>query len=198
MAAPVHPRFFIALLPPQTIQDQANEIKQYFADRYASRAAQKSPPHITLQPPFEWPLDNLTQLAQELGLFAVKHNAIPITLNGFAAFPPRVIFIDVHKSSELLTMQQELSLFLKGRLGLMDARTAGRAFAPHMTVAFRDLTRQNFEQAWPEFAERSLWAEFMATHLALLMHTGQRWVVHREFPFQSDQCRPLAPPSSPL
>jgi 2'-5' RNA ligase len=25
-------RFFVALLPPQDIQDYANEIKQYFAD----------------------------------------------------------------------------------------------------------------------------------------------------------------------
>jgi 2'-5' RNA ligase len=47
-------RFFIALLPPQMIQDYANQIKQYFAEQYTSQGAQKSPPHITLQPPFVW------------------------------------------------------------------------------------------------------------------------------------------------
>jgi len=30
------------------------------------------------------------------------------------------------------------------------------AFSPHMTVAFRDLTRQNFKAAWPEFQQRQL------------------------------------------
>lgn len=45
-------RFFIALLPPKHIRDYANEVKQEFADQYASRGAQNFPP-ITLQPPFE-------------------------------------------------------------------------------------------------------------------------------------------------
>lgn len=31
--------FFIALLPPQEIQDYANQIRQYFSDHYASRGA---------------------------------------------------------------------------------------------------------------------------------------------------------------
>jgi len=177
-------RFFIALVPPQSIQDQANEIKQYFADRYASRAAQKSPPHITFQAPFEWPLDQMPQLVQPLEEFAANRPAIPITLDGFAAFPPRVIFIDVHRTPELVGRQQELAVFLAERCGIVDTRSQGRAFAPHMTVAFRDLTRQNFKVAWQEFEGRSLFAEFIATHLVLLIHTGQRWIVHQEFPFQ--------------
>lgn len=184
MSPPASQRFFIALIPPSAIQAEVNEIKQDFVDRYASRAALKSPPHITLQAPFSWPLDRLPDLTQPLAEFAAQRSALPIHLDGFAAFPPRVIFIDVERSPALLELQKELTTCMANQCGIVDERSRGRAFAPHMTVAFRDLTRQNFRLAWPEFEARSWVADFIATHLTLLIHTGQRWVIQQEFIFK--------------
>lgn len=178
-------RFFIALLPPQVMQDQANEIKQYFADRYASRGAQNSPPHITLQPPFEWQMNELPQLEQALQDFGIQQAPIPITLDGFAAFPPRVIFIDVPRSPGLLTLQAELTAFLESHLGIIDQRAKGREFTPHLTVAFRDLTKANFKLAWQEFQERSLHFEWVAAELNLLIHSGRCWQIHQRFSMAS-------------
>ncbi|GAX38349.1 2'-5' RNA ligase family protein [Nodularia sp. NIES-3585] len=176
-------RFFIALLPPQHIQEYANEIKQYFADHYASRGAQKSPPHITLQPPFEWSDAKVPQLEASLREFAHGRQSIPITLNGFAAFPPRVIYIDVVKSQPLLTLQADLMAYAESNLEIVDQVSQTRPFAPHMTVAFRDLTKPNFRLAWPEFVHRSLNFDFMAENLTLLLHDGQRWNIKSEFAF---------------
>ncbi len=136
-------RFFIALLPPQNIQDYANQIKQYFADNYASKHAQKSPPHITLQPPFEWVDSDVSRLEASLREFASEQKSVPIILSGFAAFVPRVIYIDVVRSQELLTMQADLMAYVETNLGIVDKVGKTRPFAPHMTVAFRDLTRHN-------------------------------------------------------
>ncbi len=178
-------RFFIALLPPQDIQDYANEIKQYFADNYASCGAQKSPPHITLQPPFEWADANISLLEASVREFASEQKSIPITLSGFAAFPPRVIYIDVVRSQELLTLQANLMADAESKLGIVDEVSKTRPFAPHMTVAFRDLTKQNFKAAWPEFEKRQLYFEFMADKLTLLLHDGKRWNIKSEFNFCS-------------
>ncbi|RCJ25713.1 2'-5' RNA ligase [Nostoc sp. ATCC 43529] len=178
-------RFFIALLPPQDIQDYANEIKQYFADHYASRGAQKSPPHITLQPPFEWVDTNVSLLEACLKEFASEQKSIPITLSGFAAFPPRVIYIDVVKSQKLLTLQADLMADVETKLGIVDQVSKTRLFAPHMTVAFRDLTKQNFKAAWSEFENRQLYFEFTADKLTLLLHDGKRWNIKSEFNFYS-------------
>lgn len=178
-------RFFIALLPPQAIQESVNEIKQYFAERYQSRGAQKSPPHITLQPPFEWPVDELAQLIEHLSVFASEVAPVPITLEGFAAFPPRVIYVHVHSTPDLLSLQKSLMAELEKKLGIVDEQSKRRSFAPHMTVAFRDLTKQNFKLAWPEFQTRSLHFEFLATYLTLLIHDGQRWNVCQQFPLLS-------------
>ena len=174
-------RFFIALLPPQPIQDYANEIKQYFAEHYASRAAQKSPPHITLQAPFEWSMDEIDTLKQSLSEFAIAQTPIPISLSGFSAFVPRVIYINVLRTAALIDLHQALLTHMEAALGITDPKAKQRPFAPHMTVAFRDLSKQNFHAAWPEFQHRSLEFEFVASHLTLLLHDGHRWNAYADF-----------------
>jgi 2'-5' RNA ligase len=176
-------RFFIALLPPVDIQDYVSKIKQHFAERYASKSALKSPPHITLQPPFEWLLEQVPVMEASLKAFATMRSPIPITLSGFSAFAPRVIYINVLKTPELLTLQQELMSSMEAELGIPDTVSKQRPFAPHMTVAFRDLTRQNFKAAWPEFQHRQLHFEFASSNLTLLIHDGKRWNIKSEFPF---------------
>jgi len=179
-------RFFIALLPPPDIQVQVNAIKQHFSDRYDSRAALKSPPHITLQPPFKWLSANLPALKQCLSTFANHREPVPVQLSGFAAFPPRVIYINVLKTQELLMLQTDLMAYLETVLDIVDPVSKSRPFSPHMTVAFRDLTRQNFKAAWSEFQQQALQFEFRANYLTLLLHDGKRWNVSNEFPFLSE------------
>ncbi|MFW9262376.1 2'-5' RNA ligase family protein [Nostoc sp. CALU 546] len=176
-------RYFIALLPSQDIQDYANQIKQDFADRYSSSGALKSPPHITLQPPFEWADANLPLLEASLQEFARGQQPLAITLRGFDAFVPRVIYINVVRSQDLLTLQANLMAYTESNLGIVDQVSKTRPFTPHITVAFRDLTKQNFKVAWPEFEKRQLHFEFTADKLTLLLHDGKRWNIKSEFAF---------------
>ncbi len=171
------------------IQDYVNEIKQYFAQTYDSRSAQKSPPHITLQPPFEWQLDAVPVLEQYLKTFADTRTPVPITLSRFGAFVPRVIYMNVLKTPELLALQKDLMAYVEASLGIVEKVSKTRPFVPHMTLAFHDLTEPNFRKAWPEFQNRQLEFQFMASHLALLIHDGKEWNVSKgwnvsaEFPF---------------
>ncbi len=179
-------RFFIALLPPLEIQDRANHLKQEFADRYASRGAQKSPPHITLHPPFEQSPEQVPVLEQSLTTFASSREQIPVILSGFgASAPPCSIFINALKTQELLSLQVDLTAHLEVSLGIVNPVFQTRPFSPHITVAYRDLTRSYFEEAWPEFLRRSLQFEFTATELTLLLHDGNQWHVSAQFPFLS-------------
>jgi 2'-5' RNA ligase len=173
--------YFIALLPPLAVQQVANEIKTHFATVYQSRAAQKSPPHITLQPPFAWPLENLQNLTQGLQTFVRNQPPIPTILDGFGAFKPRVIYINVVKTPELLSVQKDLMNFLEADLGIVHLPSKQRSFSPHLTVGFKDLTKANFLRAWQEFSEKPLHYEFVVSHLSLLSHDGLRWNVTEEF-----------------
>ena len=175
--------FFIALLPPLEIQHSANKIKHYFAEVYHSKAALKSPPHITLQPPFYWESDRLVELQAVLKEFSNKQ-ALPVILDGFAVFKPRVIYIDVHKTPELLAVQKELMQLLESSLKIVHNASKTRPFTPHMTVGFKDLTKANFYKAWSEFQNRSFYAEFTVPKLTLLQFMDQKWEIESEFYFE--------------
>jgi 2'-5' RNA ligase len=175
--------FFIALLPPLEIQQEANKIKQYFAEVYDSKAALKSPPHITLQPPFYWEIDRLLELKTILQEFAQQQVPLLITLDGFAVFKPRVIYIDVYKTPELLTRQKELMLQLESSLNIIHKASKTRPFMPHMTVGFKDLTKANFYKAWDEFQERAFNYQFTASELTLLQFKVKKWEINSEFVF---------------
>jgi 2'-5' RNA ligase len=183
-ATPSPPRklFFIALLPPEEIQEAVRSIQQDITDRFSSRAAQKSPPHITVQPPFYWNIEALSKLEDCLQVFSRGRSPVPIRLSGFGAFAPRVIYVNVVKTPELMQLKQDFDRQVVASLGeklVVDQRP----YAPHMTVAFRDLTRQNFMAAWPEFQAKPFEFSFVARQQTLLIHNGQRWTVHTEFPF---------------
>lgn len=176
-------RFFIALLPPVEVQQCVNQIKQHFEQVYHSRAAQKSPPHVTLHPPFEWNLEDRLTLEQNLQQFAQTHPPVPVTLDGFAAFRPRVIYINVLKTPELLAVQKNLMAYLESSLDIVHEASKNRAFSPHLTVAYRDLTKENFYRAWPEFMQQQLHFEFTVPQLTLLIHNGKLWEISQEFAF---------------
>ena len=178
---------FIALLPPQDIQERANQIKQHFADNYQSRRAFKSPPHITLQPPFEWEKADLPILVQHLEKFSSNQINIPVTIEGFGAFPPRVIYLKPLKTPELMSIQKALATYLENSLNIIHKPSKNRPFSPHVTVALRDLTKKNFHLAWEEFEHRQFSAKFTIPRLTLLIHKDKKWEIAQEFNFLQNQ-----------
>ncbi len=180
-------RFFIALIPPEDVQKEAIKIKEYFKQNYNSKAALKSPPHVTLQPPFEWDIEDLPKLIQQLHNFSESQQPFSMTLSGFSAFKPRVIYIDVVKTPELLSIQKQLMSNLESSLNIVHQVYKNRPFSPHLTVAFRDLTKKNFYQAWPEFEDKEIHFNFTMNKVTLLIHNGRKWEIYQEFYFDANQ-----------
>ncbi|NJM99121.1 MAG: 2'-5' RNA ligase family protein [Phormidesmis sp. RL_2_1] len=178
-------RFFVALLPPVEVQAKANAVKEIMRDQYASKAAFRSPPHVTLLAPFEWPIAELPRLASTLAQFAAGQLPVPITLDGFGAFSPHVIYINVVKSDRIMTIQPELLLHLDNTLGLVSQRDRNRSFVPHLTVAFRDLKPNMFRKAWSVFQHQEIHFDFTVHQLTLLIHDGNRWSVKEDYDFAS-------------
>jgi 2'-5' RNA ligase len=68
--------------------------------------------------------------------------------------------------------------FLKKRKP--DIEMEKHSFNPHMTIAYRDLTKENFMAAWPEFESRPFHASFLVDHICLLKHNRRTWdILHR-------------------
>ena len=178
--------YFVALLLPPNLTAIAHGWQQYCAAEFNSRGALHSPPHITLQPPFKIPTDEKEQVTHFLQQFASNSPAIAITLDGFNCFEPRVVYIDVQHSPELFNLQQQLKFGFSETFQINDQRYGDRPFKPHVTIAFKDLTKPNFEHAWAEFQHKKIHHEFWVNELTLLAYRDQSWQIEQQFSLQGD------------
>ena len=104
-------QYFIALIPPSPVYEEALALKEYFKEKYNSKAALNSPPHITLHMPFLWNEDKEKKLLTKLHEFARQYDPIKVCLDNFSSFPPRVIFMNVTESDALNELQRRLHRF---------------------------------------------------------------------------------------
>ncbi len=178
---PTETRYFIALIPPDPIQSDVQQIKEHFQRAYNSKGALRSPAHITLMMPFLWKAQKEAKLF-DLLVQATKEESFSLTLNGFGAFPPRTVFIKNEVSEELMEFQRRLAQHAKRHMNLFNA-THNRGYHPHMTVAFRDLKKDQFAEAWKKFKDKTFNAQIEVNSFWLLKHDGKCWNAYREFQF---------------
>lgn len=177
--------YFVAIIPPSPVYEEALALKEYFRDKYHSKAALNSPPHITLHMPFLWNEEKEKKLVTKLLDFARQCDPLKVCLDNFSSFPPKVIFLNVAESDALDQLQHKLHRFFKRELDIFNANYQDRPFHPHLTLAFRDLKKSQYSLAWHEFSKKEYKAEFMADKIALLKHNGKTWDVLKDFPLES-------------
>ena len=179
--------YFIAITPPQPVYEEAMALKNYFNDNYQSKASLNSPPHITLHMPFKWKEAKEPLLVEKLSQFASDQHLLEVVLRNFNCFHPRVIYIDVVANEKLTALQNELHRFFKIELNVFNANYKEHPFHPHLTLAFRDLKKQNFEKAWEEFREKNFEAKFQVSEIVLLKHDGKMWQPHTNFKLTTNE-----------
>lgn len=167
--------YFVAILTPEEVSRDITGIKNYIAQRYHSAAALKSPPHITLAPPFHMEKARESELLQVMDEFARGRSAFDCEASGYSAFAPRVIFVDILPNKPLENLYWALNQHLENALSLKNQAARFPSFSPHITVAFKDLTPKNFYRAWEEFKNKKIHHHFGVNALAVLRHNGHSW-----------------------
>jgi 2'-5' RNA ligase len=171
-------KYFIALVPPSPVYEEAQRWKEFFKTNFNTKAALNSPPHITLHMPFEWKEAKEVHLVQVLKAFAKTQDIFPVTLHHFGCFGSRVIFLAVGEAEALRHVQTALTQFCKTNLNLFNANRLDEPFHPHLTVAFRDIKKAIFPHAWQSVEAQPFHASFMCTELTLLKRSGRLWREH--------------------
>jgi 2'-5' RNA ligase len=170
--------FFIAIIPPGNIEGELMDFKKYAARHFSTKKALNSPGHVTLQAPFKYEERAISDVLLPLYELAEDLKPFYLTFNGLDHFDKRVLFVDVENSPELIEMQQRVSARIAE---ILDLPTEKRKFHPHATVAFRDLTRENFNKAWTHFKSIDYLRVFEVKDFYLLQHDGKRWEVKNRF-----------------
>ena len=104
-------------------------------------------------------------------------------MDGFGAFEPKVIYINVSKDQSLESLHKVLRDFMMRKMSIHNANYKKRPFKPHLTIAFRDLKKSQFPKAWEFYKHRSFKSACEIDGISLLKHDGKQWQSEREFKF---------------
>lgn len=174
-------KYFLALIPKEPLASAIYGLKEQMAAEFNSKAALRSPAHLTLHMPFLWKERNEGRLFNLLAQ-ATKVESFKLFLEGFGAFPPRTIYIKNKESAKLNAFHRAFIQHTKLNLKLLNS-THNRGFSPHITIAFRDLKKDVFPQAWRRFENQSFESTMEVDSFWLLKHDGKHWQAYKEFIF---------------
>jgi len=175
--------YFLAILPPDEIAQKVQLIKKEFVEKYNSKEAYTRPAHFTLQKPFKRPEQSEELIKSKLNSFAEERHPFSVKLSGFNHFRNKVIYIEVDDPSQMKFFRSQLIDFLQNRLDFTDQMIGRKDFTPHMTVAYRDLSPENFRLAWNEFSNRTLDFTFSVKSFFLMKHDSKNWQPFHQFNF---------------
>ena len=176
--------YFIAIVPDEPVNAEVMNFKTEIKNRVDSKAALRSPPHITLRMPFQWKEKKEQVLTNSLDTLASEQSAFNINLENFGAFAPRVVYVNVIASDTLSKLNLSIQKLARAEWHIYPKTTNSRPFNPHMTIAFRDLKKPQFFSAWEDFEQRKYKTQFSANSISLLKHNGKNWDVMHQSPMQ--------------
>jgi 2'-5' RNA ligase len=168
---------FIAIVIPEPLASRIRMIQEYIATHFESKAALRSPPHITLVAPFYADDAGVQRIAEVLPQVKEEH-ALNVRLKGFDHFGRRVVFVHVDPDPKLSGLASRLvrSLIDEG----LDVKEETREYHPHVTVAFKDLTPRMYTHVWDYVQSIELEAELEIGQITLLrLHEG-RWTIYEQ------------------
>lgn len=162
--------YFIAVVPHKKLRKKAKVYSRDFAERFYSLGSYKNFPHITLIRPFPFDESQENILVDKFSEMALKTTTFNVNLKDFGCFPNKdnpVIFIKPENKGELQKLYDEVQT-------KMNFHSYGK-LNPHLTVAYKDLSPENFQKAWKEYKTKTFEDSFLVDKICLFKHFNGKW-----------------------
>ncbi len=182
--------YMLAIVPPESLAQEIQDIKAEIARKYHSHEALKRPAHITVVPPFELDDTELTLFVKKISRFIRRISAFEIALDGFDSFERRVIFIRPKKTDALQELFTIVTKAYSDAYPHPKKSKPGYGFSPHITVGYRDLKPEMFDKAMHEFGTRIFRRVFTVDAIDLMQHNGKCWMTTQRIPLANTDDTP--------
>lgn len=176
-------KYFLAIVPIGEFQDQVTNLKLEIKDRFQAKYALKSPGHITVKMPFVYNEAKEEKLIGKLQSFTNDYKPMNLTIGGVKTFGNRVIYLNVDAGKDLYDFQKELKTYCKRELNLVD-ELSDRNFHPHMTIAFKDINKSQFQNILKFSSEYNLEHKLEVSSIMLLKRVNHSWVLFRKINYR--------------
>jgi 2'-5' RNA ligase len=172
-------RYYVAIVPEGEIQTYLQELKLHISEQYLTKAAMKSPAHLTLFPPFEVDENMELLLRQTLDRTVALFRPFDLRTNNFDYFPPRVAFVAVEPDEQLDKLERAVRHHLK-ELSFLRSTKIQSHFHPHITLGNRDWTPEHFEACRSELQTMTFREKIEVEEVCLLRYIHSQWqIIHR-------------------
>lgn len=168
--------YFIAIVPPHDVAQTLDMVRHQIWQQFGPSHALNSPPHITLIPPFKMEESSRASLKQQINKVTLALNTFPLKAEGISAFEQHTLFLKVHLSPELASLQQNVKKLVTEQLQIKPDRPE-RDYHPHFTLAFKDLKKTHFQTVLTFLQAKNLHFNFQVSQICLLRHSGKRWLL---------------------
>lgn len=162
--------YFIAVVPHKELRQKARVFSKDFAERFNSIKSFENFPHITLIKPFHFDENQEEILMGNFSEMNLKSSPFEVILKNFGCFPNKdkpVIFIKPESSTELQLLYDEVQPMMKFH--------SYAKIHPHLTVAYKDLSPENFQKAWAEYQTKTFEDSFLVDKICLFKHENKKW-----------------------
>lgn len=163
--------YFIGILPPQDILAEIEKLKKICMIKFHSKHALRLPAHITLISPFHSNKQKILSL--KTALKGLSKEDIIIKLNGFSYFKNNVIYVNIDNNNELLRLKKHIDDKI---LREHKIKTADINFIPHITIASKDLTEENFILSLEYFKNIEYKRTFKVENIVVFKLGGSGWI----------------------
>lgn len=180
MPMPADSLYFIALIPHDTVANEVTGFKNDFALNYNSSKALRTMPHITLKAPFKLTTKEHNGLLKWFENIRPSVDNFMVELEDFGSFENKdnpVIYVKPIMSPALERLQKAILTSFENTYPHITIALTERRFHPHMTIAFRDLSPEQYERAIDVYQHKKYSAAFRAESFYLLQHDGEKWTI---------------------
>lgn len=177
-------KYFLAIIPGEPLFGEVHQLKLDIKDKFGAKYSLKSPPHITLKMPFVYNEAKEEILTGKLRGFLDGILPFGLAVRGTKTFGDRVVYLDVQSNGDLTGMQVRLKSFCKTELKLVD-ELSDRNYHPHMTVAFKDIKKSEFENIVNYVREQAIEGCIKVESIFLLKKNAGDWELYNELNFSS-------------
>ncbi|WP_296703692.1 2'-5' RNA ligase family protein [Algoriphagus sp.] len=172
-------KYFLALVPEGDLQEKATSLKEMLKERFNIKYALKSPAHITVKMPFTYNEAKEDDLEKKLKQFLNDYRPLELIIGGVRTFGDRVVYLNVDAKDDLFNLQKNLKTFCKRELNIVD-ELSDRNFHPHMTLAFKDLKKNQVPNIIKTLEERPILEKFVSKQIFLLKRVDGRWINYKK------------------
>jgi 2'-5' RNA ligase len=174
-------RFWVGVILPKKISKGMLKIQKKIAKKYKTYHSLESKigPHFTITYQENVNERNLKKIEKVVNEISKEIKSFKVEIKGIRRFYKlRVICAKVLKSKELNSLSKKLSY----RLSKFEKIRRLRPFTPHITLADKDITKENFKEAFKEFKNKKIFYEFELNKIYIgKATTGGRIKVFKSF-----------------